>query len=522
MKILRKMSRALLLTCSAAALAVGSMPTAAAAPEAPALSEGQQRAYQVGEEQSADLRIDYAARTARQVISRPGSSYIKVHFAAFALAKGDRVTVSDPTGAETYTYSGDPTKGLAASGDSLFTRQGDGFWAMSITGDTAIVTLHRVGKPSSKDTGVVVDKYFRGYSKAEQVERDRGILSVCQTDARRDAVCYQQSHPTEYGKSKSVAKILYNGASHCTAWRVGSTNRLMTNNHCIGSSSELASMEMWFDYACATCGGNNPKPAVKVTGAQFLKTSASLDYTLFSVNNFASIESFGYLLLDVRAPVRNERIYISGHGDGDPNELSIFEDTQGGATCDVDNPASDSINMGYYCDTSGGSSGSPVFAASSNKVIALHHLGGCLNEGTRIELIYPEIKDLIDNGGGTPPPPPPGGKFENLNNVNIPDAGAAVTSDVTVTGQAGNAPSTLKVNVDIKHTWRGDLVIDLVAPDGSAYRLKNSSSNDSADNVITTYTVNASTEVANGTWKLKVQDVARYDTGYIDAWSLQF
>ncbi|CRK59573.1 Aminopeptidase Y (Arg, Lys, Leu preference) [Alloactinosynnema sp. L-07] len=517
----------LLLTCSAAALTAGSMPTAAATPDettTPARSEGSPRAYQVGEEQVADVRIDYAARTARQVISRPGSSYVKVHFAALALADGDRVTVSDPTGAEVHTYSGDPTKGEAAATDSLHTRQGSGFWALSITGDTAVVTLHRAGRaPSTSDTGVVVDKYFRGYSKAEQAQRDLGILSVCQTDARRDSVCYQQSHPTEYGKSRSVAKILYNGASHCTAWRLGSTNRLMTNNHCIGTASQLASMEMWFDYACATCGGNNPKPAVKVTGAQFLKTSANLDYTLFSVNNFASIESFGYLLLDVRAPVRNERIYITGHGDGDPNELSIFEDTQGGATCDVDNPNSDSINMGYYCDTSGGSSGSPVLAASSNKVIALHHLGGCLNEGTRIELIYPEIKDLIDNGGGTPPPPPPGGKFENTNNVTIADSpGAAVTSDVVVTGQPGNAPSTLKVNVDIKHTWRGDVVIDLVAPDGSAYRLKNSSSSDSADNVIVTYTVNASTEVANGTWKLKVQDVARYDTGYIDAWSLQY
>ncbi|WP_436502182.1 proprotein convertase P-domain-containing protein [Actinokineospora sp. HUAS TT18] len=95
-------------------------------------------------------------------------------------------------------------------------------------------------------------------------------------------------------------------------------------------------------------------------------------------------------------------------------------------------------------------------------------------------------------------------------------------SNLAVSGVTGNAPSTLKVGVDIKHTWRGDLVIDLVAPDGSLYRLKNSSSNDSADNVIATYTVNASTEVANGTWKLKVQDVARYDTGYIDAFNLTF
>ncbi|WP_329160723.1 M4 family metallopeptidase [Streptomyces sp. NBC_01717] len=117
-------------------------------------------------------------------------------------------------------------------------------------------------------------------------------------------------------------------------------------------------------------------------------------------------------------------------------------------------------------------------------------------------------------GGGT--------VFQNTTHVAIPDAGAAVTSSVNVTGVTGNAPSTLQVGVDITHTWRGDLVIDLVAPDGTAYRLKNSSSSDSADNVQTTYTVNASSEVANGTWKLKVQDVASQDTGTINSFKLTF
>jgi len=122
-----------------------------------------------------------------------------------------------------------------------------------------------------------------------------------------------------------------------------------------------------------------------------------------------------------------------------------------------------------------------------------------------------------------PPPPPPGSYFENANNYNIADyPGAAVESPIAVTGVPGNAPSTLRVGVDIKHTYRGDLVIDLVAPDGSLYRLKNSSSSDSADNVITTYTVNASTEVANGTWRLRVRDVYRADVGFIDKFSLQF
>ena len=61
-----------------------------------------------------------------------------------------------------------------------------------------------------------------------------------------------------------------------------------------------------------------------------------------------------------------------------------------------------------------------------------------------------------------------------------------------------------------------------MAPDGSTYRLKNSSGNDSADNVIATYTVNASSEPANGAWKLKVQDVAAQDTGYINSWKLTY
>lgn len=119
-------------------------------------------------------------------------------------------------------------------------------------------------------------------------------------------------------------------------------------------------------------------------------------------------------------------------------------------------------------------------------------------------------------------PPPAGPTFENTTDVAIPDAGSAVTSSIAVTGVTGNAPSDLKVGVDIKHTYRGDLQIDLVAPDGTTYRLKNTSSGDSADNVITTYTVNASSEVANGTWQLRVRDYYRADTGYIDSWRLTF
>ncbi|MEU7901370.1 M4 family metallopeptidase [Actinoplanes sp. NPDC049118] len=108
----------------------------------------------------------------------------------------------------------------------------------------------------------------------------------------------------------------------------------------------------------------------------------------------------------------------------------------------------------------------------------------------------------------------------NGTDVSIPDAGAAVTSTITISGCGRNASSTSTVAVNIVHTYRGDLVVDLVAPDGSSYRLKNSSSSDSADNVNTTYTTNVSSEAGDGAWKLQVRDVYSIDTGYINTWTL--
>ncbi|HEY7592796.1 MAG TPA: M28 family metallopeptidase [Actinophytocola sp.] len=116
--------------------------------------------------------------------------------------------------------------------------------------------------------------------------------------------------------------------------------------------------------------------------------------------------------------------------------------------------------------------------------------------------------------------PPAGPRFENPTDVAIPDL-STVESPITVTGVPGNAPGDLAVGVDISHTYRGDLVVDVIAPDGSVYNLHNRSGG-SADNLVATYTVNASAEVANGTWRLRVRDAARADTGTINGWSLQF
>ncbi|HEU5475395.1 MAG TPA: M14 family metallopeptidase [Actinophytocola sp.] len=115
-------------------------------------------------------------------------------------------------------------------------------------------------------------------------------------------------------------------------------------------------------------------------------------------------------------------------------------------------------------------------------------------------------------------PPPPGRSFENATDVTIPDLGT-VNSPITVSGVPGNALANSTAEVHIQHTYRGDLVVDLVAPDGSVYNLHNRTGG-SADNLDQVYTVNLATEAANGTWNLRVRDAARLDTGFINSWKL--
>ncbi|WP_327697803.1 M4 family metallopeptidase [Streptomyces sp. NBC_00459] len=146
-----------------------------------------------------------------------------------------------------------------------------------------------------------------------------------------------------------------------------------------------------------------------------------------------------------------------------------------------------------------------LYGTTSAEYTAVQNAWAGINVGTR---------PGGGGGGGT--------VFENTADVSIPDNGAAVTSSITVSGRTGNAPASLPVAVDIIHTYIGDLQVQLIAPDGTAYTLKAYGTGGSTDNINTTYTVNASSEVANGIWQLRVQDNAAQDTGRINGWSLTF
>lgn len=94
----------------------------------------------VGELRTVDGSLSYARGGRTQIIRHPGAAYVKVHFSSLRLADGDHVTVSSPDGEESYRYD----RYLNRATGSDYTIDGQpGFWAMSVEGDTAVVTLQQ-------------------------------------------------------------------------------------------------------------------------------------------------------------------------------------------------------------------------------------------------------------------------------------------------------------------------------------------------------------------------------------------
>ena len=324
---------------------------------------------------------------------------------------GDYVTVSDPDGTESHRYEASPLLGQVLGGKVA--ESATGRWVMSVTGDTAIVELHRTSvlsgltAPLSK-LGVGIDKVARGKTADERAAAVSAAgfapagpgreESVCGGNQAIDAICYRSADPVAYTRSKAIARLLINGTELCTGWRVGAGNRMITNNHCFDTSADAYETEVWFNYQCATCGGYKVFRATKVWGDRVLATDRTYDATVFTVENFRAIQKFGYLLLDARRPARAEELYVPQHPAGEPTMIAGVKGERAGNCSVVDNAydgyAKDS-DVSYYCDTEGGSSGSPVISRASNRVVALHHFGGCPNSGVRADILLARLRKVL-------------------------------------------------------------------------------------------------------------------------------
>ncbi|GAB4562576.1 MAG: S8 family serine peptidase [Haliangiales bacterium] len=109
--------------------------------------------------------------------------------------------------------------------------------------------------------------------------------------------------------------------------------------------------------------------------------------------------------------------------------------------------------------------------------------------------------------------------FTNSTQVSLPDNDpVGVTSTIDVPDSLTISGTTVEVN--ITHTFIGDLIIDLTSPAGTTTRLHNREGG-STDNLNQTYNPAAfNGENSAGTWTLSVSDNAGIDLGTLDSWTL--
>ncbi len=124
------------------------------------------------------------------------------------------------------------------------------------------------------------------------------------------------------------------------------------------------------------------------------------------------------------------------------------------------------------------------------------------------------------DGSGAPPPvdPPTGGTNVEVDfsTGTIPDNDTNGLS-VSASSSASGELLGVAVDVDITHTWNGDLEITLVHPDGTRVKLKSSDSS-SADDVRQRFVVEGlAGKAAGGTFKLIVRDTAAQDVGTLNS-----
>ncbi|MFT5052424.1 MAG: hypothetical protein ACI8QZ_003857 [Chlamydiales bacterium] len=320
-----------------------------------------------------------------------GASFLKAHFVNVNLRRGDQLVVRSRSGKVVEQITGRGVKDLGT------------FWALAAYGDELLLefTYSRPYDylPFYIDQVVVGDASI--FDPPDEPE------SVCSPSQFEDVICYESDAGKWDTVRASVGVMSVGGnpvsALFCSGSNVSPLNYILTNDHCLGSQAECNNTEFVFKFYRTNCN-SGAAPTVDwegfhcdtlVASSPFIGCNqglGDLDFALTSVVGDPAA-TFGFVEPDPIPLTDGEDIYIVQHPSGRPHEI-----THGGGT-DVD---VDGTVLRYYdtLDTEGGSSGSPIFRELDNKLIGLHHCGGCStpgtgNRGMLMSDIYPLIESFL-------------------------------------------------------------------------------------------------------------------------------
>lgn len=167
-------------------------------------------------------------------------------------------------------------------------------------------------------------------------------------------------------KGKAVGAVdLPAMGSRCTGFLI-SENVLMTNHHCIPTSSHARGVTVKFKHE----KGVSPANHAKYDCSEFIGNNRELDFALLKCTGNPG-RKFGFVELDSDQKSQGSSIYIV-------QQNCDYYMNRG---CDWTKKYSEgsitkvAAEYSHNADTLGGSSGSPVFSKTTHEVVGIHHAG---------------------------------------------------------------------------------------------------------------------------------------------------
>jgi hypothetical protein len=380
-----------------------------------------------------------------------GATYIAPHFSSFSLPEGAYLIVRTPDTSRSRTYAGEGKPGWGALG----------FWGLYMPGDRAVLELY---SSTSLDAGAVrLDMFARGLDiwleplPGENSGESDIEKAICGADDSLNAKCYESSEPQAYDKARAVTRLMINGSGACTGWLVGSEGHVMTNNHCIGTAGDAANTSFDFMAEGSTCSTNcnswgGCPGTVAADASTLIRTSVNLDYTLVLLPSNVS-STYGYLQMRENGGVLGERIYIPQHPAAWGKRIAMNDGANPATITSLSAPPCNGTgynDVGYYADTQGGSSGSPVLGYSDHAVVALHHCANCPNRGVPINLVINDLGSSLPSDAVayacTPAPIANAGPDQTVCLGDSATIGPAARADTTYSWSTGDTSAQITVS----------------------------------------------------------------------------
>jgi hypothetical protein len=348
----------------------------------------------VGDSLEARIESPHPIRGAMwsQEIVLAGATFLKLHLGTLDLGPEDLFLLHDGAGGSVFSHVG-----------PLEAR-----WLPSVDGERAVLEIWP--GEGSMPWGLVVDALARGTREIRDEAADLDPESICGSNDSRDPACYGASLRTA---GDAVGWMLFEddggGWYLCTGSLVSPYEHFLTNNHCVDSESEANSLEVRWRYQYSGCGTGGVATDTVTDGARFVATNQKLDYSLLYFDADAPAARYGHLTLGASTPAVGTRIWIPQHPGGNPKRFAVASDLDAGGNATIQAVGlkgnGKGTDVGYFADTEGGSSGSPVLTYSEPyQVVALHHFGtggaacgsSAMNQGVDIGKIAPEVTPYLE------------------------------------------------------------------------------------------------------------------------------